>query len=343
LWGKENGRYYCSDCSFRGSIDAVCPRGWCYILGSEFIETLSSSPIWHEGWATGQKFVIENAWVRSETNKAIKLQNSQSNAQFYYLDCAFSDSVGSLGTSSPAYFWNCHRRGTTADASWFADNLSSASGSPAHTQVNAAWTFAGAWDPESEMPAVLPFASLPQPFNKAYDIEASLSELKWIGARNANSYNIYFGTSSSPSYIGNQIGCSYTPSSLASGTTYYWRVDAVTDDSVVTGNVWQFTVTGTTGITNVAATPASFLLKQNYPNPFNPSTKITFTVAQKGKAMLKVYDVMGREVAELFNSEAQPGQQYTKEFDATRFASGMYFSVLHSGSQCAVTKMILIK
>jgi hypothetical protein len=66
-------------------------------------------------------------------------------------------------------------------------------------------------------------------------------------------------------------------------------------------------------------------------------------VSAKGKATLKVYDVMGREVAELFNGEAQPGQQYTKEFNATRLASGVYFSVLQCGSQRVATKMLLMK
>jgi hypothetical protein len=347
LWGKDNGRYYVADCSFRGSIDAVCPRGWCYIIGSEFIETLSSSPIWHEGVAgLGQKLVVQNGSFRSETNKSVKLENSQgSYAQFYYLDCLLSDSIGSQGVSSPTYYWNCHRNGTTGDASWFATNtLSSAAGSPSHADANAAWAFSGMWDPENEMPAVLPFASLPEPFNKQYDVNASLSELKWTGARNANSYNVYFGTSSSPSYIGNQIGCSYTPSSLASGTTYYWRVDAVTDDNVVTGSLWKFTVAGSTAVYDAATViPAVFALKQNYPNPFNPSTRISFSVAQSGKAVLKVYNILGKEIAVLFNEEAVSGREYTKEFNAAQFASGMYFSVLQSGSQRAVSKMILIK
>ena len=89
--------------------------------------------------------------------------------------------------------------------------------------------------------------------------------------------------------------------------------------------------------------PAEFHLAQNYPNPFNPSTKLSFTVQQKGKVSLRVYDIMGREVAELFNGEAQPGHMYMREFNAARFASGVYFSVLQSGAQRAVKKMALMK
>jgi hypothetical protein len=89
--------------------------------------------------------------------------------------------------------------------------------------------------------------------------------------------------------------------------------------------------------------PAKFQLNQNYPNPFNPSTIISFTVEQKGIATLKVYDVLGREVTELFNGQVQPGQTYAKEFNAARFASGIYFSVLQTGSQREVKKMVFMK
>jgi hypothetical protein len=99
--------------------------------------------------------------------------------------------------------------------------------------------------------------------------------------------------------------------------------------------------------TDVAAAeqsvPKVFGLSQNYPNPFNPSTVVSFTVSRQGKAVLKVYDALGREVAELFNGEANPGRQYSRVFGASKIASGVYFSVLSSGSEHAVKKMILMK
>lgn len=89
--------------------------------------------------------------------------------------------------------------------------------------------------------------------------------------------------------------------------------------------------------------PNAMTVVQNYPNPFNPTTNITFTVAQKGNATLKIYDMVGREVAELFNNDANPNNKYTVSFNASKLASGIYFSVVHCGSQHAVNKMIFMK
>ena len=87
----------------------------------------------------------------------------------------------------------------------------------------------------------------------------------------------------------------------------------------------------------------TLLTVSNYPNPFNPATQVSFSVEMKGMASLKVYDVLGREVAELFHDVAQPGQVYTRSFAAAHLSSGVYFSVLQSGAQRAVHKMLLTK
>jgi hypothetical protein len=67
----------------------------------------------------------------------------------------------------------------------------------------------------------------------------------------------------------------------------------------------------------------NFTLENNYPNPFNPSTKIGFKIAKSGFTTLKVYDILGREVATLVNYELIPGN-YEKTFDGTGLASGVY-------------------
>jgi hypothetical protein len=84
-------------------------------------------------------------------------------------------------------------------------------------------------------------------------------------------------------------------------------------------------------------------MTQTYLNPFNPSTNIVFRVVQSGIATLRVYDGIGREVTELFNRHAEPGIQYTVLFYVDRLSSGVYFSVLQSGSQRITTKMLLMK
>jgi hypothetical protein len=106
---------------------------------------------------------------------------------------------------------------------------------------------------------------------------------------------------------------------------------------------FEYGATTTAVNSTPAVQPAKFQLNQNYPNPFNPSTNISFHVAVRGLTILKVYDVIGREVAELFNRQAEPGTQYTVQFNANRLSSGVYFSVLQSGLQHLTTKMLLMK
>ena len=85
------------------------------------------------------------------------------------------------------------------------------------------------------MPAVLPFASLPQPFDQSYDISAALPEVKWAGSRDAKSYNVFFGKTSVPPFVTNQSNTDYSLPTLETGVTYYWRVDAVTDTGIAQG------------------------------------------------------------------------------------------------------------
>jgi len=85
-----------------------------------------------------------------------------------------------------------------------------------------------------------------------------------------------------------------------------------------------------------------FKLSQNYPNPFNPTTKISWQSPVNGQQTLKVYDVLGREVATLVDEYREAGS-YEVEFDATNLPSGMYIYRLQSGSYSDVKKMILSK
>jgi hypothetical protein len=89
-------------------------------------------------------------------------------------------------------------------------------------------------------------------------------------------------------------------------------------------------------------TPSQFELEQNYPNPFNPSTKIRFTIPEAGLVTLKIYNLLGEEVATLLNEEQTTGV-YEVTFDAARLSSGVYFYTMTSGNFVASKKMILLK
>lgn len=93
----------------------------------------------------------------------------------------------------------------------------------------------------------------------------------------------------------------------------------------------------------VGTVARELVLLQNYPNPFNPSTQIGFSVERDGLAVLRIYDVAGREVGVLFNDFARAGRLYQVSFDARNLSTGVYFSVLESYNQRVVRKMAVVK
>ncbi|HEY5123232.1 MAG TPA: T9SS type A sorting domain-containing protein, partial [Ignavibacteria bacterium] len=91
--------------------------------------------------------------------------------------------------------------------------------------------------------------------------------------------------------------------------------------------------------------PKEFSLYQNYPNPFNPVTKISFDLPKDAKVKLIVYDILGREVTRLLNSEFLQAGKHIIDFDAMKYnlASGVYFYRIESDKFTAVKKMVMIK
>lgn len=88
--------------------------------------------------------------------------------------------------------------------------------------------------------------------------------------------------------------------------------------------------------------PITYSLEQNYPNPFNPSTTIRYQIPQDGIVTLKIYDILGAEVATLVNEQKIAGR-YEVNFNASTLASGVYIYKIQSGKFVASRKMILIK
>jgi hypothetical protein len=88
--------------------------------------------------------------------------------------------------------------------------------------------------------------------------------------------------------------------------------------------------------------PLVYRLTQNYPNPFNPSTKIDYAIPTAGIVTLKIYNVLGQELATLVNEKKDPGT-YHVTFDGAKFTSGVYFYRLSAGSFVSVKKMLLLK
>ncbi|MGE5809858.1 MAG: T9SS type A sorting domain-containing protein [Ignavibacteria bacterium] len=96
------------------------------------------------------------------------------------------------------------------------------------------------------------------------------------------------------------------------------------------------------GITERPEIPNEFSLSQNYPNPFNPTTNINFSISKPSMVKLFIYDILGRKVATLINNQMNTGS-YIYNFDASSFASGVYFYSLEAGDFKVTKKMMLLK
>jgi hypothetical protein len=140
----------------------------------------------------------------------------------------------------------------------------------------------------------------------------------------------------------------------ATTNAYLWNTGMTYNTAKVTIPMWQYNSrhNGVYGDNQVVvgiqpisgSVPEKFSLKQNYPNPFNPATKIRFDIpaGMQENTRLVVYDISGRVMSELVNGALNNGT-YEAEWNASAFASGIYFYKLTSGSYSAVKKMMLVK
>jgi hypothetical protein len=91
------------------------------------------------------------------------------------------------------------------------------------------------------------------------------------------------------------------------------------------------------------SSPQTYLVLENYPNPFNPSTTLEFSVPKDGQATLKIFNVLGQDVAHLFSGRLHARQTYKARFEGTHFPSGIYFARLESGVGTLIRKLVLTK
>ena len=162
-----------------------------------------------------------------------------------------------------------------------------------------------------------------------------------------NAHTIYY-----PNVIRN-ISFNLNSSLLSSGYSFYYKVIAK-DKSLISNyrskpdSGYYKLVYTPTNVENEKLFPTEFSLSQNYPNPFNPSTSIQYAISSRQFVTLKVYDVLGNEVATLVYEEKSPGSYEVKfnsveTLHATSLPSGVYFYQLKTGDYLEIKKMILLK
>ncbi len=116
------------------------------------------------------------------------------------------------------------------------------------------------------------------------------------------------------------------------------------DNAILIPNSWlaHNNYVGYLSKANDAELSFDYDLSQNYPNPFNPETEIKFQIPQNGRVSLKVYDILGREVAVLINDYREMGK-YSVSFNASKYASGVYFYRIEVNDFVSTKKMMLLK
>jgi len=158
----------------------------------------------------------------------------------------------------------------------------------------------------------------------------------------------YFYTRGAGIYYSNNNGVTFT-SAYTAPTGTYTHLDLALSGLCVKG--WAVSNNGAitkidgnpTGIIPISGeVPAAFSLSQNYPNPFNPSTNFNFALPKSTFVSIKIYDVIGREVAVLSN-DVRPAGTYKVEFDASNLPSGIYFYSLQTSEFTNTKKMMLVK
>lgn len=107
-------------------------------------------------------------------------------------------------------------------------------------------------------------------------------------------------------------------------------------------NGTSFTLNVVSGINPIEKVVTSYSLSQNFPNPFNPTTTISFGIPKAGLVKVTVYDITGKYVAEIVNTELSAGK-YNTAWDASSLASGVYFYKIQAGDFTDMKKMTLIK
>ena len=144
---------------------------------------------------------------------------------------------------------------------------------------------------------------------------------------------------------GNDVDLSVRRSYPTNSNLNQWRFDFV-NSGTATDTVRTFIICArnlTTDVEDILTEiPKEYSLLQNYPNPFNPTTTISFNLPSKSFISLKIFDLIGREQATIVSEEMSQGN-YSRQWNAERFPSGIYFYRLQTGIFSETKKLLLLR
>jgi len=265
------------------------------------------------------------------------------------------------GTATIAFYWNTAEAGSALQgdagnatawsnngSGWVEQGGGTSTGTPNVTTVTGITTFSS-WLVGTKGALPIQMASF-----AANVVRDNQVEVAWRTVSETNNYGFEIyrkrGEAGAWAKIGFVQGhgttlapqsYTYTDAGLSFGK-YYYQIRQVDLD----GKSQTFPEMSVT----VGVGPEKFVLGQNYPNPFNPTTQIEFVVPQRGYATLKVYNVLGQEVATLFEGTPEAGSILTVRFNVSQLPSGqaglpsgIYFYTLRSDGRSETKRMLLMK
>lgn len=193
-----------------------------------------------------------------------------------------------------------------------------------------------------------PKTILAYPLNNTLNIPVD-TVLYWRATPGADTYRLLLARSldfSPTSIVVDASGITdtlYTVQNLMENSLHFWKVRAenVFGEGLYS-DIWRFKTVNPLGLEQEETLPAEFVLEQNYPNPFNPVTNIRFSIPEAGFTSIKIYNLLGQEVAVLIDEFLNPGT-YSFNFDASSLSSGVYLYRLKVNDFSSSKKMSLIK
>jgi hypothetical protein len=185
-------------------------------------------------------------------------------------------------------------------------------------------------------------------WNKAIDLNRDNLIYQWVPIKGTG---VVTGTAGADSFLvrtGNQLK---TLLGTKDTVVLLWTVQTKDPANAIVNNIDTSSVQlvrgKITGVESFDALPKEFAMDQNYPNPFNPSTSIKFALPKDADVQLKVYDLLGREVRTLVNSDVKAGRHEVvwdgRNELGTQVASGVYLYRITAGSFVSTMKMMMLK
>jgi hypothetical protein len=170
-------------------------------------------------------------------------------------------------------------------------------------------------------------------------------KLHWVTASELNNQGFEIGRKTAESNIWQTIGHLPGKGTTTNSTDYFFNDDNLAP-AVYNYRIKQIDYDGTFEYSDIITadltSPTAYSLEQNYPNPFNPSTNISYSIPNSSFVTLKVYDILGNEVAALVNQTQAVGK-YTVSFNAGNLSNGVYLYSIKVDNFTNIKKMILMK